>query len=260
MIYLKKIMNIISRNELNHFLIRKDDVFLVSYPKSGNTWLRFMIGNYLSDSSLDFSSIHKVVPDIYFKPEQASGSKTHSPRFIKSHEHFNKKYSNVIYLMRDGRDVAVSYYFQYLKFGSTQGVTFEEFLDKFNRGQVGGKSWSEHIESWLDNRVHRFHFTRYEDLKVNPIGELIKILTFAKIPIDYKRVERAVELSTFNKMAKLEEVSEKEAPFLKSSNLEVKFVREGKMKSYVNYFTDDLLNAFYEHHGKLLKRVGYEVP
>jgi hypothetical protein len=258
--YLKRILKINSKYELHRFLIRQDDVFLVSYPKSGNTWVRFMIGNYLSDSPLDFSSIHKVVPDIYFKPEQEFDLRNQSPRFIKSHEQYNKKYPNVIYLMRDGRDVAVSYYFQYLKFRNNNELKFEEFIDKFNKGQVGGNSWSEHVESWLDNKVKRVHLTRYEDLKVNPVGELIKILIFAKIPVDYKRVERAVELSSFNRMSKIEEVSEKDAPFLKNSNLEVKFVREGKMKSYLNYFTEDLLSAFYENHGKLLKRVGYEIP
>ena len=41
-----------------------DDVFIVSYPKSGSTWLRFLIGNYLSENQCRFSNVQTFVPDV----------------------------------------------------------------------------------------------------------------------------------------------------------------------------------------------------
>lgn len=259
MSHLKRILKNSLRRKLLSFSPRKDDIFLVSYPKSGNSWLRFMIGSYLSNSSLDFSSVQKIIPDMHLNGDQINQLNNPSPRFIKSHEYYNKSYNNVIYLLRDGRDVAVSYYFNYLKFGDDRNLKFEDFLDKFNSGEVWWNSWSKHVKSWLDNDVKKFHLTRYEDLKANPVGELIKILIFARIPIDYERVVKAVTFSDFENMAKIEEKDEQSMSILKNSNLDFKFVREGKIGVYPNYFNEELLNTFYRNHGEVIKSVGYHI-
>ena len=85
-----------------------DDIFLVSYPKSGNTWMRFLIGNLLhQDEPITFSNIELKVPDIY----QNSNRKLlqiSPPRILKSHEYFDPRYKKTICIVRDTRDIAVS--------------------------------------------------------------------------------------------------------------------------------------------------------
>ena len=43
-----------------------DDVFLTSYPRSGNTWTRFLIGNLVhQNEEVTFLSVERLVPDMY---------------------------------------------------------------------------------------------------------------------------------------------------------------------------------------------------
>src|SRR5438874_11935634 len=91
-----------------------DDVFLVSYPKSGNTWVRFLIANLISDIPVTFLNIEQRIPSIYILPDRALRAMP-KPRVLKSHECFVPRYRNVIYIVRDPRDVAVSYYHYNLK-------------------------------------------------------------------------------------------------------------------------------------------------
>ena len=98
-----------------------DDVFLVSYPKSGNTWMRFLVGNLVfPNDPITFANVERRVPSIY----GMSGRKLRlvpRPRYIKSHEPFHSKYQNVIYVVRDPRDVAVSYNVKRLELTGTAG-------------------------------------------------------------------------------------------------------------------------------------------
>jgi hypothetical protein len=86
-----------------------DDTFIVSYPRSGNTWTRFLIANLLHpDQPATFANIERLVPD-----SEAQSSRYFKsiprPRVIKSHQYFDPRYKKVIYIVRDPRDVALSY-------------------------------------------------------------------------------------------------------------------------------------------------------
>src|SRR6266511_1501639 len=63
-----------------------DDIMLVSYPRSGNTWLRFLIGNLISREPVRFANIERIIPDIYHHSDREL-RKLPRPRFLKSHEH-----------------------------------------------------------------------------------------------------------------------------------------------------------------------------
>lgn len=115
--------------------IRKDDIFLVSYPKSGNTWLRFLFGNLIYEEGVNFTNIISKIPDIYTSSKQELDS-IKSPRIIKSHEPFLKCFQKVIYIYRDPKDVVVSYYFWFKKFNPELDISFDNFFDKFIEGEL----------------------------------------------------------------------------------------------------------------------------
>ena len=70
-----------------YLTVLPDDIFIVSYPKSGNTWMRFLIGNLLfQDEPITFSNIELKVPDIY-RNNNRKLLKISSPRILKSHEY-----------------------------------------------------------------------------------------------------------------------------------------------------------------------------
>src|SRR5437868_10954354 len=87
-----------------------DDVFIVSFPRSGNTWTRFLVGNLISQNEpISFVNVESRIPDIYLH-SQESLCRMSRPRVLKSHEPFDPRYKKVIYVVRDPRDVAVSRY------------------------------------------------------------------------------------------------------------------------------------------------------
>jgi len=86
-----------------------DDVFLVSYPRSGNTWTRFLLGNLIDQKDpLTFSNIESRIPEIYFNNDRFL-RQLPRPRLLKSHECFQPHYPHVIYIVRDPRDVEISF-------------------------------------------------------------------------------------------------------------------------------------------------------
>src|SRR5438445_13689385 len=83
-----------------------NDVFLVSYLRSGSTWTRFLFGNLIhTHEPVTFTNVDRMVPSIYTLPDRKLRS---LPRVMKSHECFDPRYRRVIHLVRDPRDVAVS--------------------------------------------------------------------------------------------------------------------------------------------------------
>ena len=123
-------------------------MFLVSYPRSGNTWVRFLLANLLKEGSeveIDFHNVHRYVPEINRNNDIIKSLVP--PRVIKSHALYQQSFPKVIYLVRDGRDVYVSYYYYRLK-QLDEGSTFSDFL---RREDHFPSSWKDHIELWFEN-------------------------------------------------------------------------------------------------------------
>jgi len=145
-----------------------DDIFLVSYPKSGNTWTRFLIANLLyPEKHPDFSNINLVIPD----PEALSKrtlAKLPRPRILKSHQYFDPRYLRIIYVVRDPRDVLLSqYHFHMKRRVIPDSFAVDEFAKRFVAGETSPyASWGENVAGWLATRYNTpgFLLLRYEDM------------------------------------------------------------------------------------------------
>ena len=243
--------------------IYPDDVFLVSFPKSGTTWLRFLVGNYLTGNRCHFTNLHLTMPGIHLNPGQCDV--VERPRFVQSHFAFDKqyrthKYPNVVYLARDGRDVATSYFYHRKKHGLIDlSATFADHIMDFNEGRVGGfGSWSEHVSSWLDRRSDRFLLVRYEDMKADAECVLVTVLEFAGIQPEPHRVRDAVMASDRDKLQRLEREQRSEIQsFIPSEDPSIPFVRQGEVGDWTNHFDEQMLRNFISAHGVTLRRLGY---
>lgn len=258
--FMKKIFGSAEKQETNlPFEIREDDVFLVSYPKSGNTWVRFLIANYLTnDEVIDFKNLSDFCPE-YETEDFVKIRNKNEPMIFKSHSAFNSKFKKVIYIVRDGRDVAVSYYFYYLKFiYKNKKTSFGEFFKKFNNGNVDYGLWSSHINEWISNKPSQFLLIKYEDIFAKPEREIIKILNFINIKINKEKVASAINASKFEEMARIEKKQIDQISKLADSDTGISFMRKGKIGDYINYFDHEMEKKFWSAQGKSMRAMGYK--
>jgi hypothetical protein len=189
-----------------------DDRFLVSYPRSGSTWTRFLIGNLVhADEPITFANIEAQLPSIYICSDRVLRQQPR-PRLLTSHECFDPTYKTVIYVVRDPRDVALSYYHYCIKNRDiADGYPLETFVARYIAADVNSVydrwgSWADNVMSWLKMRQGQsgFLLLRYEDMVENPARELAKVATVLNIDATPERLHRAAELSSADKMRKLE--------------------------------------------------------
>jgi hypothetical protein len=186
-----------------------DDVFLTSYPRSGNTWMRFLVGNLVhQNEAVTFLNLERHLPDMYIHSDREMRSLPR-PRVIKSHECFDPRYKRIVYIVRDPRDVAVSNYYWELKKGSfPDGFPMQDFVPRWMDSRYWPRlgCWSDHVTSWLSTRLNHpdFVMIRYEDLIAHTQRELARVARLLQIDPTSDRLGRAVELSSAERMRQLE--------------------------------------------------------
>jgi hypothetical protein len=242
--------------------IDPDDTFIVSYPRSGNTWTRFLVANLLHrDGSTTFENIDARVPAIY-KATSRELAGAPRPRILKSHEYFDPRYPRVIYIARDPRDVAVSYYYYRLKRRfMTDAVSIERFVTDFVAGRVGEfGTWYENVQSWLATRggdEQRFLFTRYEDMKARPRDEVARMARFLGIPLAAAELDRVVDQSSFARMQELEKQTGAAWRPLKDSRSDIQFVRGGSVGGWRERLPRAASLAIESAWSDLMVKLGY---
>jgi hypothetical protein len=233
------------------------DVFLCSYPKSGNTWLRFLLAQLLTGRSADFQSIDDLIPYV--------GGHHNAPRvlrdqgrLIKSHEPYSRfydsAYAKLVYVIRDGRDVAVSYYHEACARGRLAGG-LPEFLERFLAARLDGYGpWHEHIRGWLGHRDGRSLLEiRYEDLLETPIETLGRVADFLGLAAPDDALSEAVAANTAQEMRQRERAGGPLFP----ANPGGRFVRAGRAGSWKDHFSAEDLSLFLQQTDGVLAQLGY---
>src|SRR5467141_984715 len=223
-----------------------DDVFILSFPKSGNTWTRFLIVNLVyPETPADFSNINRLTPD----PEALSKremAKMPRPRIIKSHQYFDPRYKRVIYVVRDPRDVALSQFHFHRKRGLIEdGHPPEKFVARFVAGETSPYgSWGENVASWLATRQNRpgFLLLRYEDMLE-----------------DAERIANAVRRSSADEMRKLEKSQAHLWSSTKSTRQDVPFVRSAQAGGWRTGLPEGAVAQLEAAWGHLMTHLGYEL-
>lgn len=244
--------------------IYDDDVFLTSYPRSGNTWTRFLIGNLVhQNEEVTFISVERLVPDMYKHSDRVL-RKLPRPRVVKSHECFDPRYKKVIYIVRDPRDVAVSNYHWELKLRSVpDGYPIENFVPRWMNPDFWPRigSWGDHVSSWLATRQGRegFLLLRYEDLKGNTAGELGKVARFLGIDASPERLKRAIELSSAENMRKIEHKESGKWVATTLTRQDKPFVRNATSGGWKTVLPQTTVAYIETHWGHLMNGLGYEL-
>ena len=208
---------------------RHDDLYIVSFPKSGATWMNFLMANVQimmsgSDRLVTFFNVHDFVPDIHVT-RNIGNTKFSFPgyRVIKSHAEYNPYYQKVIYVVRDPRDTLISYY-HFLR-----GLSrFDGSISKLVHSPVFGvEAWCRHLDGWHDQSRASLSisFIRYEDLIKDPRSTLNSMYALLGHVIPDRIMEAAIRLSSFDNMRALEQSYGYGGRDISST---LKFMRSGK--------------------------------
>ncbi len=245
--------------------LQRADIVVVSFGKSGRTWLRVMISHLfrvmyrLPENAIlgfdNFHNLNRAVPKIFFTHDNYI--KDFTGDFDSKKPFYNKR---VVLLARDPRDVAVSQFFQWKFRIKPSKVTINNYppqgsdisLFDFVMGDNGGgmKAVTDYLNLWAAeaDKVNAFHLLRYEDLRSNTREELRRLLDFMQVDASDADVEAAVEYSSYENMKKME--SKEQFRFAggrmmprDKDNPDSYKVRRAKVGGYRDYFTDEEVAA-----------------
>jgi Sulfotransferase domain len=245
-----------------------DDFFLTSYPRSGNTWARFLISNLIyQEAPTTFANIEQRIPEIYFNSDHRMRALLR-PRILKSHECFQPNYPNVIYIVRDPRDVAVSFYHHNVKAGNIpDDYPMDDFVPRFLAAEFDRKwgSWADHVQSWIMLRGNSpsFILLRYEDMKKNTMEELARLIAFLgqrrfrSIDRSPEKLQRAIELSSPERMRQLEKEQSGDWVLTKKTRTDKPFVRTATSGGWKNTLSPASVKAIETAWGALMESLGY---
>jgi hypothetical protein len=268
---------------LRWYAHRHTDVYLISYPKCGRTWLRLMIGRaFVRHFSLPESEeILFLRTNRRFHPDLPRITVIHEDRpMLKAPEELETckaRFSDklVIFLARDPRDVIVSSYFEMKNrsrlFGDNpyeeRQAVFDGSLSEFIHKREGGfDTILRYYNIWAQNRriPKGFLLLRYEDMKANPQRELRRALDFMGLEaISDETIAEAVAFASFDHMRKMEAEGRFKGSMMKPADQgdqETYKTRKGKIQGYLDYLSpseiDELNHAL---QAGLAEDFGYQL-
>jgi len=268
-------------------------VWLASYPKSGNTWVRAFLANYYADADapLSLEAIHhSCYADAEIWPYQKALNtkatvlstdqalalrpqahavlaaakpgdvvvKTHSPYCFASGQQIitPKVTGGVIHIVRNPWDVAVSYADHFGK--SPEGAA----TDLANPGLAIWPDLGQVAQPVGDRSQHASSWmeakiprltVRYEDMVTQPHETFGKIVKFACMDMDADRLDKAIRFSS------IEELSEQEAKtgFVERPQHAAKFFREGGVGGWRTILPQAVSRRIGKDHRKMARKLGY---
>lgn len=236
---------------------RDDDIYIVTFLKSGTTWMQVILYNMLTDGNMDFEHIYDVSPwpsnQAFIGEKVEKINNLPSPRILKSHDLYDRFDSNskakFIHIIRDGKDVAVSLYHHnknYLDYTTTLDKTFEQYFT----GNKNGLDWFYYNKEWIENKNNlNVLYISYEQLKLDFNNTITKIADFLNIELTEQKIKNIKEHSSFEYMkeheAKFGEVS-------KDKKIYNQFIRNGNIGEGKKDLSQEQVNLFNERLNRII--------
>ncbi len=247
---------------------RSGDICYVSYPKSGSTWLAYIIvlitnqGEIPEGETLR-SCLHWVASSWTYPRSPRELDELPSPRIFKSHMPYGMAVGGIpaenpckyIYIARNPKDVAVSYYYfeRQQEWSGNYNGPWEHWLKMFLDGRVQRGDWFDHVLSWWERREsENILFLRYEDLRRDYETELRNIAKFLGYPLEQSLLEKVMEKTAFKTMSQAYFSNMHEIPGFEG------FFRKGQIGSWRNQFTKSQEEKFDRYFKERMQGTGLD--
>jgi len=179
---------------------KDDDIVVIGYPKSGNTWLQNLAVGVLYHRNPDQATdtlIQELIPDVRSRKYY---QRFCQPMVLKSHDLPCPRYQRVVYLLRDGRDVMVPYY-HHLRATHGDAIDWRRMIEQVE-GLIPCR-WHEHVQAWGTNPYAAQMITiRHEDLQQDPVAQLRRFCQFVGLEADDTLLKLAAAGASFSSMRK----------------------------------------------------------
>ncbi len=236
--------------------LKKDDIILAAYPKTGSTWIRFFFCNLISleewnGIDVDFNLLNTTM--FSFGNGNLRKDWQHFiPRLIKTHMNFNPVFrkNKIILLIRDPRDIMLSHY-HFLKARKKPIFHFKDTIKKRNyddtftnfiiHPKCGLQNFFQHFNSWI---AKANIVIKYENLKINPLEEFSCLLSAIGLnEIDLKLVRASIEKSDIQCVRKYDN-KKGHKDYTNSYYETSKFTRDGSIEQWKKIFSDKQLQIY----------------
>lgn len=241
--------------------IFNDDTWYVSYPRSGNTYWRFLTANLISKGeTVDWTNIERFAPDIYITRDSVLRTLPR-PRYLKSHEAYKPAYRRVVLIVRDPRDVAVSCFHFTKRWGMIpEDMQIDEFVPQWIAGSFYTYgNWGEWHGSWTGARRDSadFWIFRYEDMVANPAEHLARLADALKLDVQAKDIERAIEFSRPDHLRDLEKKQRNKHRILRDGKNTSSYVRAATSGQWQSALSPDSVAAIETAWATPMREFGY---
>jgi len=287
-------------DQIKNLELRDDDIWLVTFPKCGTTWMQETLTMLVNDMDQEYGKIplhlrspfleigavmdrKKVPHDKVFEgeeglSEEAKVLRNHlknggqinlannltGRRVIKSHLSFDflpekmLEKCKVIYVARDPKDVAVSWFHHHHNLHG-YGLSFSEFVVDFMKGLTVYGSYPAHLKSaWARKDHPNLKIFWYEDMKKDFRIIADDLTKFLDHPLSQAKVEELCKHVSFDSMRN--NPSTNPTGRKKQTEENKSFFRKGTVGDWKNHFSEEEETTFKAWIKENIEDAGITLP
>ncbi|XP_075035080.1 sulfotransferase 1C1-like [Mixophyes fleayi] len=256
-------------DKIYNFQARDGDIVVVSYPKSGTTWMHEILDLILQDGSVEKSMrapcfVRVPFLEMAYTSLEVANSMP-SPRLLKTHlpvqlmpPSFWEKNVKIVYVARNPKDCLVSYYF-FHKMDKTMPDpgTWENFFSAFLSGNVVWGSWFDHVIGWWKSKdKQQILYVFYEDMIEDPQREIQRVMRFLGKELPEEVLQKIQHHTSFSSMKANPMVNfDILLPLIHDTSISA-FMRKGIVGDWKNHFLVSQNILFDEEYKKKMEGSG----